>query len=199
MGQSNDLLSLQTVLCACLFLISTSRIVSAHAYIGVACSSAVRLGLHRDTVHKASGSPDQIRTRIRVFAAVLKLDVYSSLILGLPPFLQIQEMDSSVLSDLATNMMSSPTADGAASIYSAASLKHVELLQITFSSKDLIFSKLDNVDNGLLIERKALEEAEGQLQAWMESIAPLLAEMGDRPEFATYGPGLSTQFTLTCA
>lgn len=94
-------------------------------------------------------------------------------------------MDSPVLSDLATNMMSSPSADGAANVHSAASLKHVELLQLTFSSKDMIFSNLDNVQNGLLVERKALEEAEGRLQAWMESIAPLLAKMGDRAEFAT--------------
>jgi hypothetical protein len=162
---SRDLLTLQTTLCATMFLLSTSRLAKAHSMIGSACSLAMRLGLHASTA--GAGLPlAQLRARSKVFGAVIKMDAYASLILGLPSFIRIQDLDPIVLKTLSTADPHAPT------LKSKASAMHFELLRLTMASRDKIFNQQDEEE----VEHATLESVEKALQEWTKEVSPLLAE-----------------------
>ncbi|ETN44027.1 uncharacterized protein HMPREF1541_10892 [Cyphellophora europaea CBS 101466] len=50
--QSDNLITVQALLCGAIFLMSTSRIARAHAFLSLASSGAIRLGLHCDVTAK---------------------------------------------------------------------------------------------------------------------------------------------------
>lgn len=131
--QCRNIMSLQTLLCSILFLISTARIVSAHTYIGIAVAATFRLGLHFRSNHDSSFSDAERDVRRRIFLTVVRLDIYVSSVLGLPAFIDLQEVDPAIeltieeaLKDAGQQLP--PLQDD--KIHLAASAKHLELLRI---------------------------------------------------------------------
>lgn len=171
---NNDLTSLQSLLCAIVFLFSTSRVTSAHPLIGMACSMALRLGLHSGTTESIHLSIQERKARTLVLAAVLKLDIYASLILGLPPFIQRDMVDLSPISHLMA------TSEKEGDFETAITLKHLSLLEITRSSQRTVFTKEHTTEqNAESIDIKHFEDAERSLREWKESLSPLLAQLDD--------------------
>ncbi|KAI5863746.1 hypothetical protein GGS23DRAFT_604757 [Durotheca rogersii] len=159
--ERNDLVSLQAVLCAIVFLISTSRIVVAHSLIAAACSSVVRLGLH------ATG-----REKIRAYATVLRLDFFASIILNLPPFFQKDAVPLSRIARLASR------AEAEKDLPTAAALRQVCLLAIPLHKT--IGTSADGPDgeDSQSVDIRDLEESQTEFHGWKTDASSLLACLG---------------------
>lgn len=168
-----DLISLQSLLCAVVFLFTTSRITSAHPIIGVACSMALRLGLHSGAGEKINLPVHECRARSLIWASVLKLDLYASLVLDLPPFIQRDTVDLTPITILAT------TSEAERDFRTAISLKHLILLDITWSNQTSAILKDSNDGLPPSIDLKHFEDAERELQEWKTTLSTLLAKMGN--------------------
>lgn len=168
-----DLISLQSLLCAAVFLFTTSRIPSAHPVIGMACSMALRLGLHSDASEKIDLPPQECKVRSLVWASVLKLDLYASLILDLPRFIQRDTVDLTPITILAT------TSEAEGDFRTASSLKHLILLDITWSRQTSAILKDSHDGLTPSIDLKHFEDAEREFQEWKTTLSTLLAKMGD--------------------
>lgn len=131
--QCRNVMSLQTLLCSILFLISTARIGSAHTYIGIAVAATFRLGLHFRSNQDSSFSAADRDIRRKIFLTVVRLDMYVNAVLGLPAFIDLQEVDPAIeltieqaLKDVGQQFVPLQ----GEKIQLAASAKHLELLRI---------------------------------------------------------------------
>ena len=192
--QCNDLMSLQALLCIVVFLVSTSRIVAAHPYIGVACSSALRLGLHSRSFEFLSLTDEQRRGRTLTLITILKLDIYSSLVLGLPPFIGLRGISKDLTfseSDVSSSPLFSGKTNHEDTVQMELSLKHLELLKITATGLEAVFPQLApstearSGDGVLLVNIKHLEEAGDRFQVWARSFSSLLRRLGDTSQYET--------------
>ena len=172
---SHDLLALQMTLCAILFLLSTCRLAKAHSLIGTACSSAFRLGLHTSTASIGLAS-NQVRARTKVFAALMKMDAYASLILGLPPFIRANDVHPEVI-----KLLGDPALDDPPTLRSKAAAMHFDLLRLTVVSRDSIFPTQQEEDEDY-IDPQNLNDIESRLQDWTKEVSPLLANEADKEE-----------------
>ena len=86
-----DLTSLQAVVFMIMFLQSSAKLATCYSYIGVALTSAIRLGLHR--CFSGNFDPVEQETRRRVFWIIRKMDIYVAAILGLPKLLGDEDID----------------------------------------------------------------------------------------------------------
>lgn len=174
----DDLVSIQALLCGIVFLISVSRLTSAHALIGLACSSALRLGLHSNSVVDSQLSSDERRMRALVFAALLKVDMYTSLMLDLPRFLQDDLVERSI-DNVHTVFDDAKPPD----LKREASTKHLELLRFTCNTRQSVFLKTATGDSLEGVDPKQLAEVEKELHRWTRDVSVLVARMGDEEEF----------------
>lgn len=174
--EANDLVSLQAVLCAIIFLMSTSRIASAHSLIGIACSLALRLGLHSATGSGCVISAEEHCVRIRSLAAVMRLDLFMSLILDLPPFLH---PDSAILSYIAQLASES---EAGRDLRTAAALRQVCLLAIPLSKRTHGFVGSSGYGIPESVSIKRFEEVRNEFQHWQMDASSLLACLGNSKE-----------------
>lgn len=117
----NSMIALQSLLCAIIFLISTCRIAQAHPLIGLAASLTMRLGLHANNAALPAGEK---LLRLRALAAVVQVDIYTSMLLELPEFLQQAKIDFSRFNELEAKA----TEEG--EMHVCASLRHLSLLKM---------------------------------------------------------------------
>ena len=158
--------------------------MAAHPYIGVACSSALKLGLHVRSYNSPATTAERNCNQSRVFIAILKLDLYCSLILGLPTFLQPQDWQTAKLvldpdrSIRGTRISDGDRRDNATRL--ELSSKGVELLNMTAEGMHTIFPPVlasrtgDLSEQGDPISLADLDRLKDQLQAWVrDSTIPL--------------------------
>lgn len=177
--QCDDLISIQALLCGIVFLISTSRIAPAHALIGLATSSAMRLGLHCTISNNPQMLQDEKHMRVLVFATVVKLDMYASLILDLPRFVQDELVDASVSALHATFGEGDQL-----SLSLEASIKHLELLRFTCATRQAVFFNTNTGQSVETVDSKQLSAVEVDLHRWTNDVSVLLSRLGDGNEFA---------------
>jgi hypothetical protein len=156
--QCRDLLSLQVVLAAIAFLTCTSRIALAHSLIGLACSSALKLGLHSGS---SVGDSVVDEARAKALASVLDSDIYTSLLLGLPPFLRIGDINTRLYKAFCKDDLGREARN-----------RHVDLMRLTGLSRDTIFEQTE-------VNIRQLEDVEKSLHQWAKDAQPLLAGLGD--------------------
>ncbi|OAL33268.1 hypothetical protein AYO20_07430 [Fonsecaea nubica] len=144
-AQCADLISIQTILCLIYFLVTTSRLTSAYTYLGIACTSALRLGLHKDIGADISISEVQQDARLRIMLAVLQFDTLVSIVLDLPTRINPDCIDPGVAASLKADCAKRPTSarDGDSDTQAKllASAKHLELLGLTAAGLRSIFSR----------------------------------------------------------
>lgn len=87
-----DIVCLQTIVCFVLFLFSTARIATARGFIGLAVSSSMRMGLHSQTAIEGMCVSESF-TRSQLFWTIVKFDVLSKTILGLPGLVDMSYVD----------------------------------------------------------------------------------------------------------
>lgn len=146
--------TLQALLCSVVWLISTCRIEEAHPSIGLAVSLALRLGLH---VSNISLPAEEKMLRGKVFAAIVHIDAYASMILGLPMFLGQADVDF----DMFDGLVKQATAerDGQTS----AALAQLSLLLICRRDHGNVAAT--DTDTGLRMQ---------QIKSWEKKSATLL-------------------------
>jgi len=179
-----NLRSMQILLCFALFLISTARIASAHAFISLACSSALRLGLHHRSTHDANISKQDRDTRRNVFWTTIKLDMYVSAVLGLPAFLDVRDVDPAI--DLTVAEVLEEANSGLPereAVLLGGAAKHLEIMRIISKAIKTLYPMptFENVASGngnISVSIRSLEEIEAQFRTWGESTSSLL-EKGD--------------------
>lgn len=185
MSQCDDLIALQSIACIVIFLISTSRLVLAHTYIGIACSATLRLGLHRQTAQSLSLGSETQDARLRILLTVLRLDGLVSVVLGLPAFIDHHSVDQSLIQKRATFMVGHLSQ---ANAYHEAneiesSAKHTEILGILASAVKVLASQEPNshgiVGSDYLVSPTATlqsEKVQAQLQGWFRDSTPFIQQ-----------------------
>lgn len=177
------IVSLQAMISLILYLVSTARIASAHAFLGAACAAAMRQGLHFRSTHDADLPHDEKKVRRRVFWAIVNLDLYITSILGLPPFMDMSTVDPAI--DLTIELAlkeakTSPSLSPADGVALAASARHIELRRIVFKAQQTLFPKpIDPPDaasrNGtIFVSVPKVQEVEYQLNEWAQSLRDIL-------------------------
>lgn len=110
-----------------------------------------------------------------MFAAVVKLDIYLGLILGLPPFIRMDDIDPSMITSMVNPSFET------SSLRSKASAMHFDLVRLTILSADSMReAQRDSVD------LNRLAEVERQLHAWSRHISPLFIKETNREEANLY-------------
>ena len=162
--------------------------MAAHPYIGAACSSALRLGLHCRPLESLPLTDEQRRARLRAFITIQQLDVYSGLVLGTPPFMNLrgaQEHPSSPDSDLSPIRSISGNTSREDLIGVELSFQHLQLLNITASGLNAVFpqfvglSEPKDGDETFAVNVKHLEEVGDQFQAWARKFSSFLRRTSD--------------------
>jgi hypothetical protein len=172
--EMNNLTALQTVLCAVVFLMSTCRVASAHPLIGMATSLALRLGLHTC----ATSLPQEERfMRAKVFTTVFHVDLFASIILGMPSFIQPRKVDMAIFNDLRQGGM--PLDD----LYSATAVAQLKLLIICKTNEEMT-ARPDGT--GQISFKSHVKEAGARLREWRDDISSLLKEVRDNSSGARY-------------
>lgn len=164
---------------------------SAHAYLGAACASAMRQGLHYRSTHETEMSDSERRVRRRVFWAVVNLDMYISGILGLPPFMDLSAVDPAVdvtiqhALDEARNLPPGSTADN---LSLESSAKHIALMRIVFKAQRTLYPKPTDPPGGnsrngsIMVSVAKVQEVEAQFRDWAQGLTHLLTHPSDTVE-----------------
>ncbi|EXJ55707.1 hypothetical protein A1O7_08636 [Cladophialophora yegresii CBS 114405] len=180
-AQCADLISMQTILCLITFLVTTSRLTSAYTYLGIACTSALRLGLHKEIGKDMSLAGTQQEARLRIMLAVLQLDTFVSIVLDMPTRINPGCVDPAVLAALqppSTKKLASPTetlSDPQAKY--ATSARHMQLLALTASGLRDIFvhgnskEKPTNGPNIDSVDTKKMAETEDAFRKWAKALS----------------------------
>lgn len=185
------IVSLQAIISLILFLVSTARMASAHAFLGAACAAAMRQGLHFRSTHEADLPDEERRVRRRVFWAIMNLDMYITSILGLPPFMDLSAVDPAIDLTIEAALREGNTNAGVpspAGVALMASAKHIELLRVVFKAQRTLFPKpVDPPDaalrNGKIqVSVRKLEKVEAQFRKWAMSLTEILSHPDDSIE-----------------
>ena len=177
-----DITSLQVILSFILFLVSTARLGSAHAYVGLAAASAMRQGLHFRSTYEESFTEIERDLRRKVFWAVLNLDMYVSTVLGLPVFVDLSAVDPAIdvtleLSHKAARSNTELSKRDA--ILLSASAKHIELLRIVSRANKALFPrppgklKKDSYKPTVSVSVAQLKAVEAEFKKWGKSASEL--------------------------
>lgn len=160
------------MLCAIVFRFTTSQIASAHPLIGIACCMALFLGLHLTGINSVKLSPQELKSRNLVSTSVLKLDLYAILI-SAPYFIQKSTFCLAYVTAIRG------TSEQEHDFATATSMKHLILLEVTWSSQKFVAQK--EPENGLApsIHIKHFEDPERALRRWQEDLSSLLAAVED--------------------
>lgn len=176
--------SLQTVVALILFLISTARIASAHAFLGSACAAALRQGLHFRAAHEAEIPYTERKVRRRVFWALINLDMYVNGILGLPSFMDLHAVDPAINLTIEMSLKEARNEDHLSSydaLALAAASKHIELMRIVFKARHTLFPKpLDSPDSSELhgsitVSVQKLQAVENEFKILAQSLTEILS------------------------
>lgn len=182
-----DITSLQVLLSFILFLVSTARLGSAHAYVGLAAASALRQGLHFRSTYEESYTAIERDLRRKVFWAVLNLDMYVSTVLGLPVFIDLNAVDPAIDVTLEYSLKAAKDDNELSkreSAFLAASAKHIELLRIVSRGNKALFPRPPGKINKesykatVSVSIAQLKAVESEFKKWGKSASelPLIAD-----------------------
>lgn len=186
-----SIVALQSIIALVLFLISTARMGSAYSFLGAACASAIRQGLHHRSTHEASIPNNERRVRRRVFWATMNLDMYVSGTLGLPAFMDLTTVDPAIDLTLEHALREAQKNEDLLidnRLALEASAKHIELMRIVFKAQAALYpGPKDPPDakkqNGTIsISVAKLQEVENQFREWAESLTTILSHPSDTVE-----------------
>ena len=178
-----DLVSLQVLICLAIFLMSTARIATSHTYIGLAVSTAMKLGLHSTAPSKLmSFSELEKDMRGRVFWTIVQLDMYTSSVLGLPNLVNREKLDNwkpKIAKEEIDRVQDSK--NPGPNMILAASAKHHELLAIISKAIEILYPRPANgLSAGdrpgtILVQSSKIKVIEHEYRQWRKSVPPGLS------------------------
>jgi Fungal specific transcription factor domain len=150
------------------------------------------MGLHTHLPELPPLAAEQRQARLRTFITILKLDVYSSLVLGLPPFIDLSRLDHDLViceTDIPPYRVSPSGVDSENSFKMELSLKHFEVLKITTLGLKSVFSQnkssseVDSTNVDFPVNIKQLEYVEEQFQMWARNCSSDFRRVGDVADY----------------
>ena len=195
-----DIESLQTLICFILFLMSTARLVTSHTYTGLALTSAIRLGLHSQGPVNDAFTEEEQGERRRVFETIVKMDIYTSSVLGLPSLTDLPKLESTLMRDVQLELESSQKDENTAvyeSLAVAAGAKHLEVLLIIAKTINILYPDRKRPHHPerdgptFVILTSEIVDLERAFKAWRESLPQSLqldasAEAYERYDHASF-------------
>ncbi|CAL9735542.1 activator of stress genes 1 [Monosporozyma servazzii] len=95
----SDIYSIQTLFMLTLFLQCSANLKACYHYIGIALRSAIKEGLYKSSsLH--GPTPIEDETKKRLFWSIYKVDIYMNCIFGLPPSMDMDNIDQELPLDL---------------------------------------------------------------------------------------------------
>ncbi|TVY82136.1 Activator of stress genes 1-like protein [Lachnellula suecica] len=126
-----DIVSLQTIIFMVIFLQTTANLSTCYSFIGIAMSSALRMGLHRNLA--GNFNPIEREIRRRLFWIIRKMDTYVSALLGFPMLLSNDDIDQELPLEIDDEYITKdgilPMPQGKVSLYMAPNA-HTRLMAI---------------------------------------------------------------------
>jgi hypothetical protein len=183
-----DLISLQAVIFLIQFLQSSAKLSTCYAYIGVALRSALRMGLHRS--FNAKFNPIDAETRKRTFWAIRKMDTYVGAMLGLPRFLEDEDIDqewpAEVDDECITNTGIIPMPAGSVSVMTAFNA-HTRLVQVLSRICKYVYpiKGAQSGDKGSVtyfVGCSKIRELERDLGQWLDELPIVLKPGAEAPQ-----------------
>ncbi|PVH97557.1 hypothetical protein DM02DRAFT_78411 [Periconia macrospinosa] len=182
-----DLVSLQAIVFMIQFLQSSAKLSTCYSYIGVALRSALRMGLHRS--FNINFTPIEAETRKRLFWVIWRMDTYVGAMLGLPLFLDDEDVDqdypSEVDDECITETEIVPMPKGAISVMAAANA-HAKIIQVLAKVCKYVYPTKGTQSGGKYsvtysVSYSKIREIEQDMQSWLEELPMALKPGGEAP------------------
>lgn len=180
-----DLTSLEAIVFMIQFLQSSAKLNTCYAYIGVALRSALRMGLHRS--FNGDFSPIEAETRKRIFWAIRRMDTYVGAMLGLPRFLEDEEIDQEwpveVDDEYITETGILPMPAGSISVMAAFNA-HTRILQVLNKICKYVYPIKKSQPSGknavtYTVSYSKIRELERDLAQWLDELPMALKPGGE--------------------
>jgi hypothetical protein len=180
-----DLVSLQTIIFMIQFLQSSAKLSACYAYIGVALRSALRMGLHRS--FNTSFNPIEAETRKRIFWVIRRMDSYVGAMLGLPRFLEDEDIDqdwpAEVDDDYITENGILPMPEGSISVMIAFNA-HTRIVQVLSKICKYVYpikgtQSGDSKTVSYTVSYSKIRELERDLAQWLDELPAALRPGGE--------------------
>jgi hypothetical protein len=201
-----DLVSLQTLIYCILFLVSSARIASAHGYLALAVSSAMRQGLPYRTADDSAYSMKERDVRRKTLWAVVNLDMYVATVLGLPPLIELSGADPAIdtlIQHTLENVKRKDNPPHLDAVLQAAAAKHIELLRIIRRTNQALFPQpLDGSQTKcgrptISVKVSKLQEIEHEFRKWTASISEVFTSCDNRDSVARFVHAITSDIELT--
>lgn len=187
-----DLTSLQTILFMIMFLQSSAKLSTCYSHIGIALTSAIRMGLHRSV--PVTFNPVERETRRRIFWVIRKMDTYVGALLGLPKLLSDDDIDQDMPLEVDDEYITTekvvPMPILQVSVMTAFNA-HSGLVQILAKTSKYIYPNKNRAHghgksrHSYMVSHAKIREIEQDLKEWMENLPMALRPGGEaRPELA---------------
>jgi hypothetical protein len=175
------------------FLQSSAKLSTCYAYIGVALRSALRMGLHRS--FSTNFNPIEIETRKRIFWVIRRMDSYVGAMLGLPRFLEDEDIDQDwpveVDDDYITENGILPMPEGSISVMAAFNA-HTRIVQVLSKICKYVYPikgthSSDKNSVTYTVSYSKIRELEQDLAQWLDELPNSLRPGGEAsPLIARY-------------
>ncbi|KIX09678.1 uncharacterized protein Z518_00759 [Rhinocladiella mackenziei CBS 650.93] len=182
LDQCRDVRTLQTLLCFVLFLMSTARLATAHTLVGLAVAASMKIGLHSQTSCDGLSQLEK-DIRRRVFWTIVKLDMYSGTVLGLPGMINLDYVDqlkpSGLTQDYASEHQGRFVSLSARRMF-AASAQHLEVLMIIGKVVRKLHPKTDEEAHQvgpakkIYVGNATIAEIEDDFKSWRNGLVDAL-------------------------
>lgn len=169
------------------FLQSSAKLSTCYAYIGVALRSALRMGLHRS--FSGSFNPIEAETRKRLFWVIRRMDTYVGAMLGLPRFLEDEDIDQDfpveVDDEYITETKILPMPEGSISVMSAFNA-HTRIVQVLSKICRYVYPIKGTQSGGknsvtYTVKYSKIRELEQDLAQWLDELPMALKPGGEAP------------------
>jgi len=167
------------------FLQSSAKLSTCYAYIGVALRSAIRMGLHRS--FNINFSPIEAETRKRLFWVIRRMDTYVGAMLGLPYFLEDDDVDqdfpTEVDDEYITETEIRPMPEGEISVMAACNA-HTKIVQILSKICKNVYPTKGTKSGSKYsvtysVSYSKIREIERNLQQWLDELPMALKPGGE--------------------
>ncbi|KAF3008530.1 hypothetical protein E8E13_006259 [Curvularia kusanoi] len=182
-----DLTSLQAIVFMIQFLQSSAKLSTCYAYIGVALRSALRMGLHRS--FNSNFNPIEAETRKRLFWVIRRMDTYVGAMLGLPRFLEDEDIDQDfpveVDDEYITETEILPMPEGSISVMAAFNA-HTRIVQVLSKICRYVYPIKGTQSGGknsvtYSVKYSKIRELEQDLAQWLDELPMALKPGGEAP------------------
>jgi len=182
-----DLTTLQAIIFMIQFLQSSAKLSTCYAYIGVALRSALRMGLHRS--FNSNFNPIESETRKRIFWVIRRMDTYVGAMLGLPRFLEDEDIDqecpAEVDDDYITEAGILPMPEGKISVMAAFNA-HTRIVQVLSKICRYVYPIKGTQSAGkssvtYTVGYSKIRELEQDLSQWLDELPVALKPGGEAP------------------